>query len=161
MGTPCTSILLAVDRDTPCKSILLAMERDTQCTSILLEVEIHTPWILHVNTSVCGNGYTLHVLFIGCAKGYTLHVHTDAGGYGYALHRPYCWRRKRRHLACPYCLLWNCTSYVKYEVRSPKFIWAHVYSCTHWLRSRNSPLPPDWAYIHVPNWSAKIDNIFL
>jgi hypothetical protein len=34
---------------------------------------------------------------------------------------------------------------VKYGVGSPKFIWAPVYSCTHWLRSRNSPpLPLLW-----------------
>ena len=26
--------------------------------------------------------------------------------------------------------------------RSLKFIWAPVYSCTHWLRPRNSPPPP-------------------
>ncbi len=25
---------------------------------------------------------------------------------------------------------------------SPKFIWAPVYRCTHWLRPRNSPPPP-------------------
>jgi hypothetical protein len=33
---------------------------------------------------------------------------------------------------------------VKYGVRSPNFIWAPVYSCTHWLRPCNSPppLPP-------------------
>jgi hypothetical protein len=31
---------------------------------------------------------------------------------------------------------------VKYGDRSPKFIWAPVYSCIHWLRPRNSPLPP-------------------
>ncbi len=31
---------------------------------------------------------------------------------------------------------------VKYGVRSPKFIWASVYSCTHWLRPRNPPSPP-------------------
>ncbi len=31
-----------------------------------------------------------------------------------------------------------------YGVRSPKFFWAPVYSysCSHWLRPRNSPLPP-------------------
>ncbi len=29
---------------------------------------------------------------------------------------------------------------VKYGVRSPKFIWAPLYSCTHWLRPRNSHL---------------------
>jgi hypothetical protein len=28
---------------------------------------------------------------------------------------------------------------VKYGVRSPKFIWAPVYSCAHWLRPRNHP----------------------
>jgi hypothetical protein len=35
-------------------------------------------------------------------------------------------------------------SWVKYGVRSTKFIWAPVYSCTHWLRPRNPPppLPP-------------------
>ncbi len=27
-------------------------------------------------------------------------------------------------------------------VRSPKFIWAPVYSCIHWLRLRNFPPPP-------------------
>jgi hypothetical protein len=32
--------------------------------------------------------------------------------------------------------------WVKYIVRSPKFIWAPVYSCTHWLRPRNTPPPP-------------------
>ncbi len=32
--------------------------------------------------------------------------------------------------------------YVKYRVRSPKFIWAPVSSCTHWLRPRNSRPPP-------------------
>ncbi len=33
-------------------------------------------------------------------------------------------------------------SYVKYGVRSPKFIWAPMYSCTRWLRLATSPLPP-------------------
>ncbi len=33
-------------------------------------------------------------------------------------------------------------SQVKNIVRSPKFIWAPVYSCSHWLRPRNSPPPP-------------------
>ncbi len=35
---------------------------------------------------------------------------------------------------------------VKYGVRSPKFIWASVYSCSHWLRPRNSsrPSPRTW-----------------
>jgi hypothetical protein len=28
------------------------------------------------------------------------------------------------------------------ELDLKKFIWAPVYSCTHWLRPRNSPLPP-------------------
>ncbi len=31
------------------------------------------------------------------------------------------------------------------NIRSPKFIWAPVYSCTHWLRPRNFPCV--WAYI--------------
>ncbi len=31
---------------------------------------------------------------------------------------------------------------LKYGVRSPKLIWAPVYSCTHWLRPCNSPPPP-------------------
>ncbi len=30
---------------------------------------------------------------------------------------------------------------VKYGVRFAKFIWAPVYSCTHWLRPHNSPPP--------------------
>jgi hypothetical protein len=33
----------------------------------------------------------------------------------------------------------------------------HVYSCTHWLRPRNSPRI--WAHIRERYWSAKIDNI--
>ncbi len=33
-------------------------------------------------------------------------------------------------------------SQVKQGVRSSKFIWAPVYSCTRWLRHRNSPPPP-------------------
>ncbi len=32
-------------------------------------------------------------------------------------------------------------TYVKYGVRSPKFIWAPVYICTPWLKHRNSRLP--------------------
>jgi hypothetical protein len=35
---------------------------------------------------------------------------------------------------------------VKYRVRSPKFIRALVYSCTYWLRPRNSPPPRIWAH---------------
>jgi hypothetical protein len=31
--------------------------------------------------------------------------------------------------------------------RSPKFIWAPVYSCTHWLRPRNPP-PPAFGLIY-------------
>jgi hypothetical protein len=42
----------------------------------------------------------------------------------------------------------------KYRVRSPKFIWAPLHSCTHWLR-----LPPRiWAHIRGRYWSAKIDD---
>jgi hypothetical protein len=33
MDTPCTSILLATERDTTSTSILLAVERDTTCVS--------------------------------------------------------------------------------------------------------------------------------
>ncbi len=48
---------------------------------------------------------------------------------------------------------------VKYGVRSAKFIWAPVYSCTHSLRPRNSPPPPSiWAHIRVHYWSAKKDS---
>jgi hypothetical protein len=38
----------------------------------------------------------------------------------------------------------NCSVYalVKFGVRSPKFIWAPMYSCTQWLRPRNFPLLP-------------------
>ncbi len=35
---------------------------------------------------------------------------------------------------------------VKYGVRSPKFICAPVYSCTHLLRPRNHPPPPSPAF---------------
>ncbi len=42
--------------------------------------------------------------------------------------------------------LWE-TPKVKYGIRSPKFIWAPVYSCTHWLRPRNSPLPTAFGLI--------------
>ncbi len=42
-----------------------------------------------------------------------------------------------------YISLHNQNPLVKYGVRSPKVIWAPVYSCLHWLRPRNSPhLPP-------------------
>jgi hypothetical protein len=45
----------------------------------------------------------------------------------------------------------------KYEVRSPKYIWAPVYSCTHWLRPRNYPLPPHLgSYTRARYWSAMI-----
>ncbi len=37
-----------------------------------------------------------------------------------------------------------CHQTLKCGVRSPKFIWAPVYSCPHWLRPRNCPL---WAHI--------------
>jgi hypothetical protein len=53
---------------------------------------------------------------------------------------------------------------IKYEVISPKFIWAApVYSCTHWLGPPNSLLPS-----HLGSstrallyWSAKIDDLSL
>jgi hypothetical protein len=34
---------------------------------------------------------------------------------------------------------------IKYGVRSPKFIWAPLYSCTHWLRP---PPPPPFGLIY-------------
>ncbi len=41
------------------------------------------------------------------------------------------------------CFLLMVTAWVKYGVRSPKFIWLQVLSCTHWLRPCNpSPHPP-------------------
>jgi hypothetical protein len=40
--TLCMSILLAVERD-PCTSILLAVEKDTLCMYILMAVERDTP----------------------------------------------------------------------------------------------------------------------
>ncbi len=36
----------------------------------------------------------------------------------------------------------------KYGVRSQKVIWAPVYSCTHWLRLCNSPLPTAFGLIY-------------
>jgi hypothetical protein len=35
-----------------------------------------------------------------------------------------------------------------YGVRSPKFIWAPAYSCTHWLRPRNFHPPPSFGFIY-------------
>ncbi len=35
-----------------------------------------------------------------------------------------------------------------YGVRSLKFIWAPVYRCTHWLRSRNCPPPPAFGPVY-------------
>ncbi len=41
-----------------------------------------------------------------------------------------------------------------------RFIWAPVYSCTHWLRPRNPP--PAFGLIYEGAiWSAKIDDISL
>jgi hypothetical protein len=37
---------------------------------------------------------------------------------------------------------------LKYGVRSLNYIWAPVYSCTHWLRPRNSPLFPAFGLIY-------------
>ncbi len=33
-------------------------------------------------------------------------------------------------------------------LRSPKFIWPPVYSCTHWLRPHTPPLPPAFGLIY-------------
>ncbi len=42
------------------------------------------------------------------------------------------------------------------------FIWAPVYSCTHWQRTPKLPPPPRiWAHIRGRYWSAKIDDISL
>jgi hypothetical protein len=48
-------------------------------------------------------------------------------------------------------------------VESPKFIWALVYSCTHWLRPHNPspPTPRVWAHLRGRYWSAKIDDVSL
>jgi hypothetical protein len=37
---------------------------------------------------------------------------------------------------------------IKYGVRSPKFIWASAYSCTHWLRPCNAPPPSAFGLIY-------------
>ncbi len=50
---------------------------------------------------------------------------------------------------------------VKYGVRSPKLFELHVHSCTHLLRSHNTPVPRIWAHIRCRYWSAKIDDISL
>jgi hypothetical protein len=63
--TSCTSTLLVysmvVGRVTPCTSILLVVERDTLRTSILLAVD-GIAMVLHVQlqTAGGGNGYILH-----------------------------------------------------------------------------------------------------
>jgi hypothetical protein len=45
------------------------------------------------------------------------------------------------------------------DLQSLKFIWAPVYSCTHWLRPRNSPPTSAFGLIYegAIEWSAKID----
>jgi hypothetical protein len=43
MDTPCTAILLVMERDTPCTSELLAAEMDTPFTAILLVIERDMP----------------------------------------------------------------------------------------------------------------------
>ncbi len=48
---------------------------------------------------------------------------------------------------------------IGYIWSSPKFIWAPVHSCTHWLRPRNSLLPRIVAHIRGRYWSVKIDDI--
>ncbi len=61
-----------------------------------------------------------------------------------------CPNRNIGTLSCVLTCFWKyiiqrfsmCRTIVKYGVRSPKFIWAPGYSCTHWLRPRYSPLPP-------------------
>ncbi len=45
-------------------------------------------------------------------------------------------------MRCPNSHAHRRLIYVKYGVRSPKFIWAPVYSCTHWMGPRNTPHPP-------------------
>ncbi len=52
---------------------------------------------------------------------------------------PLSFRRDRqvRKITLPIFLI--MAPWVKYGVRSPKYIWAPVYSCTHWLIPRNSP----------------------
>ncbi len=65
-----------------------------------------------------------------------------------------------RTVECMYIYL----AYHRYGVRSPKFIWAPVYSCTHWLRPCNSPPPPPafgLKYKEGAIWPAKIDDISL
>jgi hypothetical protein len=52
-------------------------------------------------------------------------------------------------------------AYVKYGVRYPEYFWAPVYSCTRWLRPRNSPHPRIWGRIRGCYWSARIDKISL
>ncbi len=60
----------------------------------------------------------------------------------------------------PVCL--HVHTEIKYGVRSPKFIWAPLYSCSHWLRPRNSPPPPLFGLIYEGAiWSAKRDDISL
>ncbi len=59
-------------------------------------------------------------------------------------------------------------SKIPYRVGSRKFIWAPVYSCSHWLRPRNSPSPhlgsytgallvsQDRRHLFVPPWPLAI-----
>ncbi len=50
------------------------------------------------------------------------------------------------------------------ELDLQSLFWLYVYSCTHWLRPRNSPFPLSpriWAHECVRYWSANIDVISL
>ncbi len=75
-----------------------------------------------------------------------------------------CWqlRQEDDRNPCEGKGVWMWRNFIfKYGVR-PQFIWAPVYSWTHWLRPRNSPpSPPIWAHIRGRYWSANIDDISL
>ncbi len=66
--------MLAVEIVTPCTSTLLAVERDTVCTSI-----------------GCGNGYILHVHTAGGGNRYTMHVHNCRRWKGIHPAPPFWW----------------------------------------------------------------------
>jgi hypothetical protein len=107
-GTPCTSILLAGERDTPCTSILLVVEWKNArqyywrwkrihhaCPYGWLRKWIHPArpysWLwkwLHPARPFCWlwKGIHLHVHSAGSRRDDTLHISTTGDGKGYTMH---------------------------------------------------------------------------
>jgi hypothetical protein len=76
--TPCTSILLVVQRDTSCKPILHGgcMERDTSGKSTLMVAQSDTSCCSCTSTLLVKQRYILHVKLCEVQRD-TLHIHTS------------------------------------------------------------------------------------